>query len=327
MDDVSEIEVFVFDGSGHASEGTLEEFTEGPSNKFKWVHINHSSEKGGAWLKNNVGDALVVDALMADETRPRCTPHLNGVILNLRGVNLNPEANPEDMVSIRLWLEEALVVSIWRHPLSAVNDLLDAIKRNHAPLSPGDFIAKLVLRLADRAEPTVANLNEHIDNLEEAMLDASAIFPRQQLADIRRKSIELRRYLLPQKDALTTLEIEDVNWISDRDRSRIREAAERIARLGEDLDAIRDRAQVVNDQIADQRAENMNTQMLLLSVVAAVFLPLGFLTGLLGINVGGMPGVESPYAFTVVSAVMIALVLFELWLFKKLGLLGKRKPS
>jgi zinc transporter len=51
-----------------------------------------------------------------------------------------------------------------------------------------------------------------------------------------------------------------------------------VARLGEELDAIRDRAQIVQDQIMDARAEAMNPQMLILSVVAAVFLPLGLIT-------------------------------------------------
>lgn len=325
MNDISEIRVLAFDGHGGASETSIDKPIDGAEVSFTWIHIHRDSQTGAAWLENNIDYSVVVDALLAEETRPRCTPHGNGVIVNLRGVNLHPESNPEDMVSIRLWMEEKRVISIWRRPLSAIEDLLDAIERKHAPTTPGDFVAKLVLRLADRAEPTVAGLNEHIDALEEEMLDSSEFFPRQQLADIRRKSIVLRRYLLPQKDALTTLEIEDVDWISDRDRARIREAAERITRLGEDLDAIRDRAQIVNDQIADQRAENMNKQMLLLSIVAAVFLPLGFLTGLLGINVGGMPGVDNPIAFLIVVALLLILVVIELLIFKRLGLLGMKR--
>jgi zinc transporter len=93
-----------------------------------------------------------------------------------------------------------------------------------------------------------------------------------------------------------------------------------VLRLGEDLDAIRDRSQVVHDQIMDRRAERMNNQMLVLSVVAAIFLPLGLLTGLLGINVGGIPGTDNPWAFWIVCAALIATaVALVLW-FRRIGL-------
>ena len=107
------------------------------------------------------------------------------------------------------------------------------------------------------------------------------------------------------------------------DRSRLREATERMTRLAEELDAIRDRAQVVQDQILEMRSEAMNRQMLVLSVVAATLLPLGLITGLLGVNVGGIPGSENPWAFWEVCGILVAVSLFQLWLFRKMGLIGR----
>jgi zinc transporter len=241
-------------------------------------------------------------------------------VLNLRGVNLNPGADPEDMVSLRLWIDASRVLGVWRRPLMAVRDQIAAIERNRFPVSPGDLVVKFALRLADRAEPTVADLNDQIDDLEERILDPEAEVSRSGLADVRRRAIILRRYFGPQRDALTSLEIEDLSWLSDRDRSRLREAAERVYRLGEELDAIRDRAQIVHDQIMDRRAERMNRQMLLLSVVAAIFLPLGLITGLLGINVGGVPGAANPWAFWIVCTLLLALALgFMVW-FRRIGM-------
>ena len=69
----------------------------------------------------------------------------------------------------------------------------------------------------------------------------------------------------------------------------------------------------------DSRAEAMNRQMLLLSIVTAVFLPLGLITGLLGINVGGIPGTASPYAFWIVCTILLALGALLLALFRRLG--------
>ena len=266
------------------------------------------------------------EALIAPETRPRCTvvqgQHGAGVIINLRGVNLHEDAEPEDMISIRIWLEENRIVSTWRRPLFAVKDLTAAMERGQGPVSPGDFTAKLALRLADRAEPVIAELNEIVDGMEDELLGENT--PpglRHKLADVRRTAIVLRRYMFPQRDALSTLAIEDLPWLKEHDRSKLREAVDRITRLAEELEAIRERASVVQDQLMERRADAMNRNMLVLAVVAAIFLPLGLLTGLLGINVGGVPGENTSWAFWAVCGLLVAMTGFQLWLFKRLKLM------
>ena len=99
------------------------------------------------------------------------------------------------------------------------------------------------------------------------------------------------------------------------------EATDRITRLSEELDAIRDRAGVVQDQVVEARGEAMNRSMLILSVVAAIFLPLGLLTGLLGINVGGIPGENTSWAFWAVCMLLTITTAFQLWLYRKLRLI------
>lgn len=275
--------------------------------QFAWQHLRLEAEATPVLLRDSGLDEFVIDALTADETRPRCTVHEDGAILNLRGVNLHPDQPPEDMISVRLWLTVTKVIGVWRRPLYAVSDILASIERGHGPVSPGDFVARLALRLADRAEPAIADLNEIVDGFEEDLLAPDAEVSRTMLAKTRRTSIVLRRYLVPQRDALTTLEIEDLPWLQSDDRSRLREAAERIYRLGEELDAIRDRTQIIHDQLMDQRADRLNRRMLVLSIVAAIFLPLGLVTGLLGINVGGIPGAENPNAFWAVVLILLGL--------------------
>jgi zinc transporter len=314
---------YAFDGCSGAQVISLERSlldTKGGKAAFTWTHLNRAAPETSQWLIDSGLDGFVIDALTAEETRPRCTVHGAGVLLNLRGVNLDSDETSQELVSIRFWIEEKRIISVFIRPSIAIHDLCHAIERNEAPNTVGDLVAKVALRLADRAEPIVAALNEKIDGLEETLLDEKSTVPRSQLAPIRQTAIALRRYLVPQKDALTTLEIEDLKWLGDRDRSHIREAAERTTRLGEELDAIRDRAQVIHDEILDRRAEAMNRQMLILSVVAALFLPLGLLTGLLGVNVGGIPGADNPWAFEILCVVLVVIGAVQIWLFKRIGL-------
>lgn len=290
---------------------------------FVWIHLKHDDPATKTWLEHESGlDQFVQQALLVKDTRPRCTVHGSGAVINLRGVNLHDGADPEDMISVRFWADGQRVIGVWLRPLFAVGDLMDAIDRGVAPVSPGDLIAKLALRLADRMEPTVAQLHERVDDLEEQLDTTEAVgSARSKLAEMRRQAIMLRRFIGPQRDALTTLAIEDLTWLGDHDRSRIREAGDRTTRVLEELEAVRERAAVVHDQLLEKRAEQMNRYTLLLSVVAAIFLPLGLLTGLLGINVGGIPGTDNPWAFAIVTGFLVLIGLFEIWLFKKMKLL------
>ena len=313
---------YVCDGEGGAQSCDTGDIWQTPDSRrnafsFVWVHMQRDDPGTATQLALSGLDHFVIEALCADETRPRCTVHGNGALINLRGVNLAPAAEPHDMVSARFWIEKNRVVGVWVRPLVAVRDMFDSIERGQAPVSPGDLVAKLALRLADRAEPTVSAMNEIIDTLEDIPIDGEAETDKIELAEVRRKAIVLRRYMFPQRDALSTLEIEDFDWLTERDRSRLREAADRVTRLGEELDMIRDRAQVIHDQIIERRSDRMNRQMLLLSIVAAIFLPLGLVTGLLGINVGGIPGTSNPWAFAIVCAILVAIAALQLWLFKR----------
>ena len=88
-------------------------------------------------------------------------------------------------------------------------------------------------------------------------------------------------------------------------------------RFLEDLDLIRERGMVAQEEFLSRIAYEQNQQILLLSVVAAIFLPLTFLTGLWGMNVGGIPGGESTLGFLLVAGLMIGLGVATAYYFKR----------
>ena len=84
-----------------------------------------------------------------------------------------------------------------------------------------------------------------------------------------------------------------------------------------DRDSARDRAAVSQDELNSRLSEQMNHTMYVLSIVAAVFLPLGLFTGLLGINVGGIPGTEDPWAFLIVCVLLVVIAIGLLVVFRR----------
>lgn len=290
-----------------------------PGDGVLWIHLNREHPNAERWMREESGlDEAVVDALLEDETRPRSVGLGEGLLVILRGVNLNPGADPEDMVSIRLWIDAGRVITMRARRIMALQDLQETLASGTGPCRPGDFLAELSLRMVERMEPIIESLGDRVDDLEDSMLRDKIETIRENLADVRQEAIKLRRHLAPQRDALARLERENRPWLEAEDKGRLREAADRVLRYLEDLDAIRERAAVIQDEITNRLSQRMNRTMYILSVVATVILPLSLITGLLGVNVGGIPGASYPWAFAIVIVILIAIGVFEIWLFRRL---------
>ncbi|MDH3948942.1 MAG: zinc transporter ZntB, partial [Gammaproteobacteria bacterium] len=180
----------------------------------------------------------------------------------------------------------------------------------------GEFLVHLADRLSDRMANVIDELEDTVDILQEQVLSAESHKLRTQIAAVRLEAISLRRYLAPQREAISRLYNERLPWLSETDRMQLREIADRTMRYVEDLDAARERVTVTQEELMSRLSEQMNRRMYILSIVAVVFLPLGFLTGLLGINVGGIPGADYKGSFIIFSLMLIIIVLLQIWIFK-----------
>ncbi len=293
-----------------------------PEDGLLWLHLDVAEHSPARWMRTALSlDPSVITALNADETRPRSLNIGNGLLAVLRGVNLNPGEDPEDMVSIRLWIERDRIVSTRRRKLLSVQDLREQLEQGTGPATSGEFLSALIGRLADRIGAFVDTMEDQLSAIEEADGGDPVQVRRRSLALLRRQVASVRRFVAPQRDALDRLYRNPGNLLSEDEVGHLREEADRVTRYLEDLDLARERAVVLQEELMNELAQLQNTRMYVLSVVAAVFLPLTFVTGLLGMNVGGLPGVDSPKGFLIAlvvmlatSAVMLVYFRFRKWL-------------
>lgn len=285
---------------------------------FNWVHLQ--ADAPDAWdTMKLIGFAdETCDSLSAIETRPRTLQINDGILIYLRGINLNPDADPEDMVSIRIWFNHNMVVSARRknRQLLSVQDVKAQLDKGNGPISTNDFVLDLIDKIGNRISEVVDALDDELTGFEaEGGMDKNARF---QLSLIRRKAAAVRRYLAPQRDALDAL-YRMVKTFDQQQAYQLRDMTDRMTRYVEDLDLAKERAMVLQDELRNRVAEQQGMRMYVLSLVTAIFLPLSFLTGVFGMNVAGLPGTEDPNAFQTLAIGMgiIAMIMFIAMLWKK----------
>ncbi len=301
--------IIVFDGRGGVRKLTDEEETQPytvPQKGFALISGNARSPDFKVWLREELGD-FISDMISVPSTRTRCVVMEDKAMVMLRVPR--PNASPEDVGRqlLSLWLEKGKVIVSSELNIPEFLGIAQWQASHHAPLSPADLVARLGLRAADRLEPLIERMGDNLDSIEENLMADRKVEVRAKLSHLRRSLINFRRLIWPQRDVLNTLEIEDLSFFSPRDRIRLREASSRSARLGDELQALSERAVLVHEQILDTRAEQMNKTMLLLTAVTVILMPLTVISGVLGMNVAGIPFADSSNAFWIVTGFLALL--------------------
>ena len=319
------VHAMVLDGLGGAraiSRQQLQELQLAEQESL-WLHWDRSHAQSQRWLRNESGlNEFVCGLLLEENTRPRLLPLPDHELLVfLRGVNLNPGAEPEDMVSVRIFASARRVISLRLRPLRATEELIAEWVAGNGPKSASEVILSLSHHLTDKVESLVTELSEQVDEQEEKVDAEQRLVPdHTKLLQIRRRAASLRRFLAPQRDIYAQLTRHQLPWFVVDDTDYWNELNNRLTRYLEELELSRERVSLVLEAENRRMDQRMNRTLYRFGIIAGVFLPLTFLTGLLGINVGGIPGGDSPYGFAVACVLMVVVAFGQWWLLRRLRL-------
>jgi zinc transporter len=97
---------------------------------------------------------------------------------------------------------------------------------------------------------------------------------------------------------------------------------EDVAQVVDEVDGILDRGRLVQESISDRLAGELNQRVYMLTLLSGIMLPLTFLTGLFGVNLGGIPGgvpgANQGWAFTIFCILLAAIGVCQYFLFRRL---------
>lgn len=272
---------------------------------YRWWHYDMDDPAFAPWVQAQL-PPVPASALLQKETRPRCDPYEDGLMLNLRGINMNAGSPADEMISLRMWVAAGVLITVRRRKVFVIDEIRKSCEAGDPPPSPAAFLEILIAGLVQRVETHIDTIEKLTDFYEDDLEDDSTAPPRD-LPETRRAIIRLRRYLEPQRHALTRLVGLDLPIVPEPSSFALRELANRATIAVEELDELRDRLTTIQDEHDTNVAQRQARHSYVLSVAAAVFLPLSFITGLFGVNVGGMIGAAHPHGFAILSLALLGL--------------------
>lgn len=296
-----------------------------------FLHL-HSLAGGGAWLHMCIRhketsaylmdvamlDDLIVDAMIEEDTRSRVRVHDTGIMVLLKAMHVRGKdmAAPEDMVSIRVWIDPHKVITTREADVDPILAIAEKTAKGKGPATPGEFFADLVEEHLDEVDPHIEHLEDTVAGLE-AMIAQHQIEPAcPSMADIQTRISAFLRHLAPQRPVFEMLSGCDHAILSARDRARLDDALNQLLRCLETLQSLRERIDILNDQVTRIQDRRLNRSSYAFAIAATIFLPLGFVTGLFGVNLMGIPMAGQTQGFTFLLLVCIVIAMVMLVVFK-----------
>ncbi|MBR9651155.1 zinc transporter ZntB [Thalassovita aquimarina] len=295
-----------------------------------WVHLDGNDPRAGDWIAKHLDylDPQAIEALLDVNTRPRVTVLGNGMMVILRSVNINEGEDPEDMISVRMWVDARRIVTISRKPTRVIDRMDAAMRSGEGIGSAGAFLVRVIEEITGHIAEFQKDLDLKAEDLEERVVAESGNSLGREVVDLRLQVIAARRFLIPQRAALEAISKAQLGFIDQTTRREIEEEHLKMTRVVEDMEELREQATVLREELSSHLSDRLNRNMFMLSILSAIFLPLGFLTGLFGVNVGGMPGVGDSSAFLWLCLAMGLIFLLQLvilWRMQWIG--GGHRPQ
>lgn len=240
---------------------------------------------------------LVMHALMYEGSPPRLsTPEVDFVI----GANY--------------------IISAHREPVTALTDCREEPRLGARVLrhGPDYLLYELADRLVDSYFPVLDAMHDAVDDLEDAIVSNPTNALMGRIFDMKHDAVLLRKTLGPQRDLFSRLSAPDFAIVTETNMLAFRDVHDHLIRVADSVDGYRELMSGSLDAYLSTVSNRMNEVMKRLTVMAALFLPITFFTGIFGMNLRVQP-LWHDAIFWVFLAAMLAVSVGQWWYFRRKG--------
>jgi zinc transporter len=273
-----------------------------------WVDIDAADAEGRRWLTCESGlSEEAVERLLQPSLTSYWRRFDQGLQLHARGPLPGGDTSAMQVFDFGFWLESGRIITVRHGRAPALDTAAEACSMGSGPANSWELVVFVLSEGLSRMEQMLHDLNSVIGRLEDELLSRESDLPIHRLSELQRQLIYARRFRLPLANMVSFISSQPGSAIDAALRDDLEGITNIVAQQREALDFSIDRASALQGQIRDQVSDSLNSATYRFTWVATVFLPLSFLTGLLGINVAGIPGDHNPLAFWLVCGTLCVI--------------------
>ena len=278
--------------------------------KSLWLHLNLSNARVQRWIRQTpyLPEPLK-EAILDEVNRSRMETieeFGDGLMMVMNDYRIGLTKSDDDEESGTLWaiMTPRLMLSLRAHPLSTTDALRHQLRQRR--INPTNIVSlyhEMIEERANHLRRRIDQISDQMDTLEEDLLTGARIPEHETLGRLRITCSRLRRHYAPELTALRRLLRHRPAWFSEDDGDKLREQIELLAFLVDEVSNLHERAKMLQDELSAHMAEFNAKNLQVLSVMTVIFLPMTLVTGVMGMNMEDLPGLE--HSFWVVMAIMI----------------------
>jgi zinc transporter len=286
-----------------------------PPGGFVWLHFNLSHAAATTWMQAHAGlsDGFF-EALTTGSRSTRIERDGDSLFAVINDVTFDFSFDPADVATLWVAVHADRVVTARAHPLRSVDRLRVAARRGDPIDSSVELLDHLLRDQADELQRIVRRAAERLDDIEDEVLAGHHGRHGHELAQLRQLMVRLQRLLAPEPSALRRALANPPRWVSEHDLQHLNRASEEFALVLRDIGALQDRIKLLQDESTTRVAEENNRILFMLTMVTVLALPINLVSGLMGMNVGGIPLADHHNGFWWMVALIVSLTVVIAWL-------------
>ncbi|MDH3308204.1 MAG: magnesium/cobalt transporter CorA [Acidimicrobiia bacterium] len=293
-----------------------------PNDGWVWIDVDVKTEDPAVAFEPFDLNPMILEDVTDLEHFPKIDDYGDQLFVVLHSLGM--DGGRLQTVELDAVVGDGYLLTAHPGPVPAIDNLWERAQRvpSFSDAGPGVLLGRLAEGQGRRYLPLLEELEDRVDDLESRSIQADGSVVAEVQA-LRRDAIVMRRVVGPQREVLLTLSSSDSSLLSPGARRIFASVYDHHYRMVESLDAARSLLASILDTYRSAMAERMNEVMKVLTVYAAILLPLSLLAGIYGMNFTNMPELQWRYGYFILIGIMASVALGQWIYFARRGFIGR----
>ncbi|MBT6955111.1 MAG: magnesium/cobalt transporter CorA, partial [Candidatus Jacksonbacteria bacterium] len=287
-----------------------------------WINVSTVNDVKQIEELGNTFDihSLVLEDITNTDQRPKTEDHEKYIYTVLKMLSYNSTKGKTFIEQVSILLGDNFVISFQEADGDVFNPIREQIRKNESRIrtSKSDFLAySLIDSIVDNYFVVLEHIGEKIGKIEEQIFSHPNQHTMEKIHALKRDIIFIRRSVWPLREVINNMQRSESKLIGKESKLYFRDVYDHTIQIMDTTETFSDMLSNLLDVHLSKMTHGMNEVMKVLTIIATVFIPLTFLTGLYGMNFIHMPELQWRYGYPFALGIMLVAALLMLAYFKK----------